>query len=175
MEQCTECRPSKWRDEGKAVFEIRSGFQEIAAFFGVSAPASPSSTRSTTALAKAHLQLFYHLLFTPSVNHPERVVDAGWICLCGYSPNRGDNPANRGGPTCTEFGNGGAVGRFMCYLDHLQATVTATSPTDHLPTSESRTKWPPPLPAVALGPGERDASTKDSRTACLERLALERS
>jgi hypothetical protein len=31
----------------------------------------------------------------------------------------------------------------------------------------SREKW--------LGPGERDASTKDSRTACLERLALVRS
>jgi hypothetical protein len=41
-----------------------------------------------------------------------------------------DNPANRGGHTCTELGNGGAVGRFMCYLDHLQAT----GPTDHLPT-----------------------------------------
>jgi hypothetical protein len=81
MEQCTEWRPSKWRDEGKAFFEIRSGFQEKAAFFGVSAPASPSSTRSITALAKAHLQLFsslffFLLLFTPPVNHPERVVDA---------------------------------------------------------------------------------------------------
>ena len=54
-----------------------------------------------------------------------------------------DNPANRGGPTCTEFGNGGAVGRFMCYLDHLQATAVRSShptvrvplrdtPTDHL-------------------------------------------
>jgi hypothetical protein len=76
MEQCTECRLSKWRDEGKAFFEIKSGFQEKTAFFGVSAPASPSSTRSMTALAQAHLQLFSHLLFTPSVNHPERVVDA---------------------------------------------------------------------------------------------------
>ena len=37
-----------------------------------------------------------------------------------------DSPWNRGAPTCTEFGNGGAVGRFMCYLDHLQATA----PTD---------------------------------------------
>jgi hypothetical protein len=58
MEQCTECRLSKWRDEGKAFFEIKSGFQEKAAFFGCSAPASPSSTRSMTALAKAHLQLY---------------------------------------------------------------------------------------------------------------------
>jgi hypothetical protein len=30
-------------------------------------------------------------------------------------------------------------------------------------------------PGKWLGPGERDASTKDSRTACLERLALVRS
>jgi hypothetical protein len=35
MEQGTGCRTSKWRDEGKAFSEIRSDFEEKAAFFGV--------------------------------------------------------------------------------------------------------------------------------------------
>jgi hypothetical protein len=67
-------------------------------------------------------------------------VDFFWfIAFSGisqqWSSKALDNPANRGAPTCTEFGNGGAVGRFMCYLDHLQATGnSATAPTDYLPT-----------------------------------------
>ena len=35
MEQGTECRTLKWRDEGKAFLEIKSDFEEKAAFFGV--------------------------------------------------------------------------------------------------------------------------------------------
>ena len=63
---------------------------------------------------------------------PPSTTSTHWPQLYPIMPQRRppDNPANRGGATCTEFGNGGAVGRFMCYLDHLQATA----PTDHLPT-----------------------------------------
>jgi hypothetical protein len=51
-------------DEENAFFESKFDFQENAFFSGLQHPSSPSSTRSMTALAKPHPQLFSSLLFS---------------------------------------------------------------------------------------------------------------
>ena len=60
----------------KCIVQEQVGFLAKRVVFGSSSSCKHILNEIMTTLAKAHLQLFSHLLFTPSVNHPERVVDA---------------------------------------------------------------------------------------------------